>query len=63
MTFATSDGTFLGLDVTALALPVISHHEPRLAALRLERMAVGASLILGAFAFDQFSILVDMMAN
>ena len=63
MTLATSDRTFLRFDVTALALLVISHHESRLAALRLERMAVAASLILGAIAFDQFSILIDMMAN
>ena len=63
MTFAASDGTFFGVDVATLALLVVGHHEAGLAALRLEGMTVGTSLIFGALTFDQFSIFIDMMAN
>ena len=63
MTFAASDRSFFGLDVAALALFVIGHHQARLGALRFKRVTVGAGLVLGAFALDEFSIRIDMMAN
>lgn len=63
MTFATSDWTLFGFDMTALTLFVVGHHESWLAALRLERMAVGATLVLGTLALDEFSIFVNMMAH
>ena len=63
MTLAASDGAFFGIDVAALALLVIGHHQARLGTLGFKRVTIGAGLILGAFAVDEFSIRIDMMAN
>lgn len=63
MTLATSDGAFFLLDVTGLALLVIGHHEPWLRAIGLEGMAIHTGLVFGTFAFHQFSVFVDMVAN
>lgn len=63
MTFAAGDGAFLGFDVTLLALPMICHAQSGLAALRLQLMAFGTGLSFGTFAFNFFSIFINMMTN
>lgn len=63
MTFAAGNGTFLGFDMTLLALLVICHSQSGLAALRLQGVAFGTGLTFGTFAFNFFSIFINMMTN
>jgi hypothetical protein len=63
MTLATGDGSLFLLDVTGLALLVVGHHERWLWAIGLEGMTIHTGLVFGTFAFHQFSVFVDMVAN
>ncbi len=63
MTLAAGDGTFLGFDMTLLALLMIRHAQSGLVALRLQLMAFGTGLPFGTFAFNFFAIFINMMTN
>ena len=63
MTFATSNGAFLGLDMAFLALLVIGHAQSGLTALRLQRVTLGAGLTFRTLALNFFSIFIHVVTN
>jgi hypothetical protein len=63
MALAAHDRAFFLLLMTALAIEVIGLHQARPVSFILQAMAVRTALILGRLVFNQFAVLINMVAQ